>query len=154
MRVVVSFSGLSLERSLQTAISQAVKKSIARIPERVKNKWVKRKTALHVSVLLVGNSKSQELNRAYRKKNRPTDVLSFSRLEAVPFPGGNLEVGDLVICLPVARKQAKLYGLTFKEELQRLTVHGTLHLFSYDHEKSLAEEKKMFRLQEKILSIL
>jgi|694.fasta_scaffold50405_3 probable rRNA maturation factor len=93
----------------------------------------------------------RSLNQAFRKKNRPTDVLSFSRLEN-PFPyQPQVDIGDLVICLPVARKQARVFQQSLSKELERLAVHGTLHLFGYDHEKSKRDEQIMFRLQDKIL---
>jgi len=91
------------------------------------------------------------LNRQYRQKDKPTDVLSFSRVEFRP-PGVPLiDLGDVLICRSVAVRQAKENGLSLKEELVRLTVHGVLHLFGYDHERSSADEKKMFRLQDRIV---
>jgi probable rRNA maturation factor len=83
------------------------------------------------------------LNFQYRKTDRPTDVLAF--------PGVLADIGDVVLCLAVAKRQAKEYGGTIREELQRLTVHGVLHLFGYDHETNAKDAKRMFALQEKIL---
>ncbi len=103
-----------------------------------------------VSLSVVSPARMQALNRRFRKKDRPTDVLSFS---AAGFPGSNL-LGDVVICWEVARRQTGTFGTTPREEIQRLTIHGVLHLFGYDHETSKAEAKKMFALQEKILSSL
>ncbi|NBT58626.1 rRNA maturation RNase YbeY [bacterium] len=57
----------------------------------------------------------------------------------------------MVICLPVAKKQALLYGESLGRELERLAVHGTLHLFGYDHEKSKKDEQIMFRKQDAVL---
>lgn len=67
-----------------------------------------------------------------------------------PFP----EIGDVILCYSVAKNQAKQYETSLRKELERLTVHGVLHLFGYDHEKSKKEATRMFRLQEKILSTL
>jgi probable rRNA maturation factor len=107
-----------------------------------------------ISVSLVGAQTMKKLNRTYRKKDRPTDVLSFSRLEHLIPNQPYVDIGDLVICLPVAQKQAKEYQETLGRELERLTVHGTLHLFGYDHEKSKKDERIMFSLQDKILNQL
>ena len=63
-------------------------------------------------------------------------------------------ISQPLICLPVAKKQATEYQGSLKEELERLTVHGLLHLHGYDHELDKTEAKKMFRLQEKILNSL
>lgn len=94
------------------------------------------------------------LNHQYRGKNRPTDVLAFSRVEHRT-PGVPLvDLGDVIVCRSVAVKQAKENGILLAVELIRLTVHGVLHIFGYDHERSKAEEKKMFRLQEKIVQTL
>ncbi|MBM4304089.1 MAG: rRNA maturation RNase YbeY, partial [Deltaproteobacteria bacterium] len=59
-----------------------------------------------------------------------------------------------LICWNIAKKQARKYDTPLKEELARLTVHGVLHLFGYDHERSPSDEKKMFQLQDKILKKL
>jgi probable rRNA maturation factor len=64
------------------------------------------------------------------------------------------DLGEVLICWDIAKKQAIEYKTTIKEELERLTVHGVLHLFGYDHEIGPSEEKKMFTLQDKILKTL
>jgi probable rRNA maturation factor len=108
-----------------------------------------------INIALVGPKTIQNLNSKYRNKSKPTDVLSFSRMETVtsPFPADS-DLGDVLICWDVAKKQALEYKVSTQEELARLTVHGVLHLFGYDHERSRLEEKKMFRLQDKILKQL
>lgn len=77
-----------------------------------------------VSVLIADNRRLRELNRRFRRKNAPTDVLSFPR------PRG----GDIAISLDIARENARLYGHHFSEELKVLILHGMLHLAGYDHE--------------------
>jgi probable rRNA maturation factor len=91
-----------------------------------------------VSMSFVSKAKMKELNLKYRKKNKPTDVLSFNMNE------GDL-LGDVVICSSVAKENAKKYGTSLKAEIARLAAHGLLHLLGYDH------GKKMFDLQEKVL---
>lgn len=103
-----------------------------------------------IGISLVGEREMTRLNSQYRKKNRATDVLAFSFLEKVSAPG-SLWIGDIVICWPVARIQTTTFGTTIPGEIQRLTVHGMLHLFGYDHETGKADAKRMFGLQARIL---
>lgn len=110
-----------------------------------------------LSVNLVGKADIQVLNKKHRKKNKPTDVLSFplsEKVKAKTIPSHTIELGDIFICPEVAAEKAKLSGKTIKQEMAWVTVHGLLHLFGYDHERSQSEEKKMFALQGKILSKL
>lgn len=98
-----------------------------------------------ISIVLVNDKKIQELNKIYRKKNKVTDVLSFGDWNDKEF------LGEVIICLPQAKQQAKKFGTSLKQELTRLLIHGILHLAGFDHEKSKSEEKKMFKLQEEII---
>jgi probable rRNA maturation factor len=135
----------------ERSIRKAILKTLESLPKTILRKVQKRGKSYSISVTIVSSGKMRSLNQAFRKKNRPTDVLSFSRLEN-PFPyQPQVDIGDLVICLPVARKQARVFQQSLSKELERLAVHGTLHLFGYDHEKSKRDEQIMFRLQDKIL---
>jgi probable rRNA maturation factor len=78
-----------------------------------------------LSVLLVGDAKMRRLNRSYRGKDRATDVLSF--------PQGGDVVGDVVISVDSARRQAREGGWPLSRELQRLLAHGILHCLGHDH---------------------
>jgi len=89
-----------------------------------------------LSVALVAPSRIKELNRRYRKKNRPTDVLSFQDKE---------NWGEIVICPSEVEKNAKKFNSNFKKELSRVLIHGVLHLLDYDHE----EEKEKERMKKK-----
>ncbi len=91
------------------------------------------------------------LNRDYRKKDKPTDVLSFIYGEGNPDVGDENFYGEIIICPAVAKKQAKLYNNDLNMELKRLLVHGFLHLLGYDHEISAEAEKEMFKKQEELL---
>lgn len=115
-----------------------------------------------VHVSLVGNRAIRELNGLHRGKPAITDVLSFPALqfeEEVPLlaPGdldpdsGYVFLGDLVICMPRMLEQAQTYGHGETRELAFLMAHGMLHLLGLDHGSS-AEEKRMFALQESVLS--
>ncbi|MEK6743748.1 MAG: rRNA maturation RNase YbeY [Nitrospirota bacterium] len=96
-----------------------------------------------VSVLLVGDTAMRSLNRHYRGKDRTTDVLSFPLREG---RFGRIQpqvLGDIVLSLPAARRQAKAAGEPCQREIERLLVHGYLHLLGYDHERSRAEARRM-----------
>ncbi|OGN02108.1 MAG: rRNA maturation RNase YbeY [Candidatus Yanofskybacteria bacterium RIFCSPHIGHO2_01_FULL_43_42] len=118
------------------------------------------KSKVSLSVNLVREKKIQELNKKYRHKDKPTDVLSFPLRDKVIIKSGLslgclslvADLGDIFICLPIAKNEAKRENITIKEKLARLVVHGFLHLQGYDHEKSEKDAKKMFHLEEKILS--
>lgn len=110
-----------------------------------------------VSVTFVTNERIHEINREYRDKDAPTDVISFAMEE---LGEGEMELagvdmprvlGDIIISIPRAREQAEEYGHSFIRELGFLTVHGFLHLLGYDHMTD-AEEIQMFTLQKEILN--
>lgn len=109
-----------------------------------------------LSVTFVTNERIQEINRDYRDKDRPTDVISFAMEELgegeMPLIGGDMPrvLGDIIISLAKAREQAEEYGHSFIRELGFLAVHGFLHLLGYDHETE-EDEKKMFSRQKEIL---
>jgi probable rRNA maturation factor len=91
------------------------------------------------SVLYVGDEEMREINRMYTGKNRPTDVLAFAMREgedlALPpeaQASGEL-LGDLVVSLETAQRQAEKHGHTLRREVAILLIHGTLHLLGYDH---------------------
>lgn len=109
-----------------------------------------------VSITFVTNDKIQEINREYRGKDRPTDVISFALEEMgegeIEVSGGEMPrvLGDIIISLAKAEEQAKDYGHSFMRELGFLAVHGFLHLLGYDHETD-EEEKVMFDRQRVLL---
>lgn len=84
-----------------------------------------------VVVALVSDRRSAALNRRYRGRPYPTDVLSFA---AGRSPRGNGFLGDVVISAETARRQARRYRHSLEEELKLLMLHGVLHLLGYDHE--------------------
>lgn len=108
-----------------------------------------------VSVLYVNDEAIHELNRTYRGVDRPTDVLSFAMLEgdeAFPELEDSLDMlGDVVVSVDTAKRQAEEYDHSLERELAFLLVHGFLHLNGYDHEDEAAE-REMFGLQETILA--
>jgi probable rRNA maturation factor len=105
-----------------------------------------------LSVALVNNAKIRELNATFRKKDQPTDVLSFPAGKELP--KGVRLLGDVVISVEKARKQAKEKGRTLNEEMVTLLIHGVVHLLGYDHERSAKAARIMSRLEEKIYQAL
>ena len=85
-----------------------------------------------ISVLLTGDAHIRRLNRQFRRKDKPTDVLSFPAPE---IPGGKALAGDLAISVETAARQARDLGHSLAVELQILMLHGLLHLAGYDHER-------------------
>lgn len=109
---------------------------------------------IELGLYLVMSERSRELNQKYRQKDKPTDVLSFPLDEHGLEKYDILPLGDIFICLEVAKQQADEMNIPFNQELARLAVHGFLHLLGYDHELSSVDEKKMINLQEEIVKEL
>ena len=101
-----------------------------------------------LSLALVGNAEMRNLNARYRSMDYPTDVLSFPADAGLP-PTHCL-LGDVVISVEIARKQAKERGRTMNEEMVTLLIHGIVHLLGYDHERSAKDARVMKRLENKI----
>lgn len=103
-----------------------------------------------LSVGLVGDVEIRELNQRYRNRDRATDVLSFSLCDGdhVDYRGGLL--GDVVISLETARRQARARHRSLDEEVARLLIHGVLHLLGHDHEDD--RDYRRMRAEERRLS--
>jgi probable rRNA maturation factor len=87
-----------------------------------------------ISVSFVRDPKIRELNRTFRGKDAPTDVLSFPLVEPDDtYAGAERLLGDIVISVDTARRQAADYDASIEREVQRLLIHGVLHLLGHDH---------------------
>ncbi len=107
-----------------------------------------------LSVFFTGDGTIRSLNRKYRGNDAVTDVLSFSLREG-EFSHIHPELlGDIVISVPAAVRQAAEAGQRVDREIDRLLVHGLLHLIGYDHERSGEDEKKMRRKETHLLKKL
>ncbi len=91
---------------------------------------------LATAVVFVDDQEMKSLNQMFRGKNKTTDVLSFSAWEGEEMPGLTHILGDIVISVPMAEKQAKERSHTLGEELVVLAIHGLIHLLGFDHENS------------------
>ncbi len=99
------------------------------------------KSEKDLSIVIVSSEAMQELNNKYRKKNEPTDVLSF-------------DYGEIAICPEVVGKNAKKFHLSYNKEMVHVLIHGILHILGYDHEGSEKDAKIMQEKTEKYLSEL
>lgn len=111
-------------------------------------------TEVEVSVTFVTNEQIHELNRQYRHKDSPTDVLSFPQDDDFPeIPGEFRLLGDIIISLERANEQALEYGHSLEREVAYLAVHGMLHLLGHDHYQE-DQKRAMRAAEEEILRIL
>jgi len=101
----------------------------------------------YISLALVSKKEIKKLNKLYRNNDYVTDVLSFN-LDTKEM------LGEIVICLDQAKKQAKEKKKSLKSELKLLTIHGILHLLGYNHEVSLKEKYKQEKKEKEILNLL
>ena len=111
-----------------------------------------------VSVSFINNKEIRDLNRIYREKDKSTDVLSFPLGENgnydINAETGYVMLGDIVISLETAIKQAENFGHSLEREIGFLTVHSMLHLLGYDHETSTLEARIMREKEEAVLEKL
>lgn len=124
---------------------------------------------LEINLAFVGEKEMQKINKKWRGKNKPTDVLSFSDIET---PQGKLvkklglakasrkkkktefteqTYNQILICLPHAKRDAKKIGLNFKQELAMIFSHGILHVLGYDHDRTKAEERLTYEIRDRII---
>lgn len=105
-----------------------------------------------LSLSLVSDRAIRTLNRTYREIDSATDVLSFSQIEHASAPNNRASVknraglmlGDVVISIDTALRQARELSVSPASRIRRLLVHGFLHLIGYDHERSPSEARRMF----------
>ena len=98
-----------------------------------------------ISILFCGDRKMRSLNRRYRGMDRTTDVLAFP--SGAPSGGGGVFAGDVIVSVPYGKRQARKRGESPARELDRLLVHGFIHLLGYDHE---TDEGQMDALEARV----
>lgn len=126
---------------LQTVVDAFAKE------QKLKGKW-------YFSLAFVDDKTIKKLNKIYRGKNKVTDVLSFEEdfNNFVDLSSDRKYLGEIVICVPQTKKQAKEVKCSLSNEVARLVVHGLAHLSGYDHENvSEREANRMFQLEKRIL---
>lgn len=165
MLEVHNFTQNEIDEELLKRVAKITLKTVSQAGSSVK--LAKGKT--EISLAVVGDGRMRKLNKMYRGKNRVTDVLSFDNRSVVPylskaFPrlgrkdagfieplDGVKRLGEIVICYPQARKQARRLGNSFSKELTILLIHGILHLLGYDHERDEKEAGRMEEMEKMIL---
>ncbi len=143
-RLIEAVAGAALE------VAGSFRKNAALVPEP----WVAAvlaSPAAELSVALVDDVQIHALNRRYRTVDRPTDVLSFPAGEAPALDEAPALLGDVVISLETAWRQAAEFGHSPEREVGYLTAHGVLHLLGFDHETD-EERVAMRRLEEEALA--
>ena len=122
-----------------------------------KYRFIKKKVSL--TVLLSNNKNIKKLNKKFRNKNKPTDVLSFPSEKKINIKKSPY-IGDIVVSYEFMNKPKALSALEFKSKVTKIFIHGFLHLLGYDHIKlkdfkeMLIEEEKIYRILEKKIAKL
>jgi len=135
---------------------EIVNRSGRAVPQAFIRSWVKLMTSEAARVIkpskfkgrdfvvaFVTNDEIKNLNKTFRGKNKPTDVLSFESDDST-------SLGELAIAPAVISVQAREHGLLVREELGYMILHGFLHLLGYDHELSEHQSRRMFKLQDEL----
>lgn len=140
----IDFSTLPENLDVQANISDTVNEAAQKVAE------LYGLNNAQVSITLTDNPHIHEINRTYRKVDRPTDVISFALNEGEePEIEGGAPInvlGDIIISVERAKEQAADYGHSVRREIAFLTVHGMLHLLGYDHIQE--EDRKEMRKEE------
>ena len=137
-----------INRSGRSVPAVFVREWVAKIAQHASGKIDSRLfDGRELTLAFVTKSEIKRLNKMFRGKDKPTDVLSFE-----PLDEGAL--GELAISPEVISKQAREHGLLVREELGYMVLHGILHLLGYDHDKSKRDAKKMFTLQDEIFELI
>jgi probable rRNA maturation factor len=125
-------------------------------PQARMNRWAsaalgRRGAGREMAVRVVGADESRELNRTWRGKDKPTNVLSFPAPSVPAQRASRRPLGDLVICAQVVRHEASRDGKPLEAHWAHMVVHGTLHLAGYDHEQGRRERLRMERREIAVL---
>lgn len=132
MKVVIEVNNLTAVRIRKNSLKKIAAKVLKGEKKRI----------AELSIALVGQKLIKKLNKKYRRRNKATDVLSFSG-----------ELNEIVICPEEVKKNAKRFNSAFEKELVRVLIHGVLHLLGYTHEATKKEAKKMTKKQESYLKL-
>lgn len=137
---------------------EIINQTQSKVPRKFITNWTKQiyknlkkqkvlKVEKDLIVVFVTIAKMKKLNSQFRGKSKPTDILSFEPIE-------ESSLGELVLCLPVLKKQAKEHELSLNHEIGYMLIHGILHLLGYDHETSKKDSKLMFKIQDALFDKL
>lgn len=127
-----NLTSFAVDKKFFTGVAKIVLKGENRVREKI-------------SLAFVNKEEIKKINKKFRHKNKPTDVLSFLINE-------KQYLGEIIICPEVVKENAKKYKTTVKQEMMKVFIHGILHLLGYEHEKTKKEAEIMEKKQEKYLS--
>jgi len=139
MRVTVEVRNLTVTRASQKVICRAIVDAL---------RLLHAQGAIEVSVALMGTGMMRRLHRAWKKKDRATDVLSFGLWRG----DDGVKRGEIALCIPIARQGARQSGTPFLKHLAMLSAHGAIHLFGLDHDRSEKERVRTERIQDRVLA--
>ncbi len=144
------FSNETKEKVSKTLFNKAIDKFYKTLRSRVDKKLNKRDGL--IDLVLINDDAMKVMNAEYRKKNSPTDVISFAYLDVTEHEAekGDVIAGDIFISVETAKKQAKKNKHDLKREMETLFVHGLLHCFGFSH-KTDKQEKEMDKWAKKVL---
>ena len=104
-----------------------------------------------LSIMFVNDRFIQTLNRDYRQQDRPTNVLAFPQSTTLANMPADTLLGDVIVSLPTAAREAYAFQQSLEERVTFLLVHGLLHLLGYDHEQSLTKRQRMAALEVEVM---
>lgn len=136
----------ALEKQAQSFLTRTL-----RVCAGLKRWYPGQPARLQAEIAFLSSAQMRKLNREFRRKDYTTDVLSFPSPQPLQKLG---HLGELVICLPVLKRQAIEHGHSIETELAVLIVHGALHLLGLDHEQGPTQFRKQLRYETQILERL
>jgi probable rRNA maturation factor len=122
--------------AVQRTVTEKSIPSPAKFKRWAKQALQKKMPSAELTIRIVGTEEMRQLNYEYRKKNKPTNVLSFPMDIPAEFNEEIPMLGDIVICADVIKKEAVAQKKSEESHWAHMVVHGTLHLLGYDHEKN------------------
>lgn len=152
-KLKVSINNMQKEITIPTGIRLLIRKCCHAVlrSEEIRGQY-------EVNVNFLDDDQIQELNRKYRQKDAPTDVLSFPSKDGKEFEvdseTGSKMLGDIAISVPKVYEQADRFGHSIQREFAFLTVHAMLHLLGYDHEEGGIAAVRMREKEEYVLGLL
>ena len=153
--LIIQIKGVSLLKILISNQQKKVKLNFSRIKKEICK--ILEDLDCHnseLSILFTSDNHIKELNKTYRKKNRPTDVLAFSQKEGNSVEINTNILGDVVISIDTAKRQADELRHSVEKEIFILLVHGILHLLGFDHIKSKQDALKMQSKEKELLALI
>lgn len=146
LRVFVEIRNTTRQKGFEDAVKKAIEKTVP---------FFREKGIFSFSVALVGTNTMRSLSKKWKGKDKATDVLSFGFSEKTyndfPTPDNEIAMGEIVICVPYAKKQARELKISVSENIATLACHGTIHLFGLDHERSQEEYDTTIKIQKEVV---